>query len=140
MGGSCRGATLDAARANVLSTFITVNTNIAIRFPNLHVLVGYLGDIVRRWGPFTQFRSQACEALYHWIENFAKHANRKQWVRTSAMSIVVRARLEQVCDQTNRSQSACKKRAATGHTNGVKNTKRSEAKAIAVHVKNELMS
>jgi hypothetical protein len=131
-------AELDAAGADVLAAFIAVSTNVAVRSPYLHVLACHLGDMVRRWGPLTQFSSQACEALHQWIKTFAKHSNRRQWVRTAAMSTVVRARVEQVHGPAKRSQSAGRKRAATGHMNKVKKAKHSEAKSIAVSLKKEM--
>ena len=88
----------------------------------------------------TQFSSQACESLHQWIKTFAKHINRKQWVRTAAMSIVVRARVEHVDGPAKRSQSDGRKRAATGHMNKAKKAKHSEAKSIAVSLKKEMMS
>ncbi len=87
----------------------------------------------------TQFSSQGCESLHQWIKTFAKHNKRKQWVRATAMSIVVRARVEQVDGHAKRSQSAGRKRAATGHMNKVKKAKHSEAKSIAVSLKKEMM-
>jgi hypothetical protein len=125
----------NAAGADAFSAFIAVNTNVAIRSPYLHVLACHLGDMVRQWDSLTQFSSQACEALHQWIKTFAKHINRNQWVRTSAMSTVVRARGEQVHGLAKRSQSVGKKRAATGHMNKAKITKHSKAKAIAVNLK-----
>ncbi len=96
--------------------------------------------MVRRWGPLTKFSSQACESLLQWIKTLAKYNNRKQWARAAAMSTVVRARVEQVDGRAKRSQSAGRKRVATGHMNKVKKAKHSEAKSIAVSLKNEMMS
>ncbi len=66
-------AELDAA-------FIAVSTNVVVCSPYLHVLAYHLGDMVRRWGPLTQFSSQACESFHQWIKTFAKYSNMKQWI------------------------------------------------------------
>ncbi len=63
----------------------------------------------------------------------------KQWARTSAMSIVVRVRVEQVDGHAKRSQSVGGKRAATGHMNTVKKAEHLEAKATTMQLKKELI-
>ena len=110
-------AELDAAGADVLEAFIAVSTNEAVRSPYLHALACHLGDMVRRWGPLTQFSSQACEAIHRWIKTFSKNNNKEQWVRFAAMSTVVRARVEQADGPAIRSKSVGRKRSTTGHMN-----------------------
>ena len=63
----------------------------------------------------------------------------RQWIRTIAMSTVVRARVEQVDGLVKKSQSTGRKRAATGHMNKVKKAKHSEAKVSAIQLKKELI-
>jgi hypothetical protein len=128
---------LDTAGADFLVSFIAVSTKEAVRSPYLHALACHLGDMVRRWGPLTKFSSQACESLHQWIKTFAKHSNRKQWVRTSAISTVVRARVEQADGPAIRSLSSGRKRMATGHMNKEKKAKHTEAKAAAIEFKTE---
>ena len=101
------------------------------------LLLAILGDMVRRWGPLNQYSSQACESLHQWIKTFAKHSNRKQWVRTCSVSTVVRARVEQTDGPAIRSQTIGRKREATGHMKKEKKAKHSEAKATAIGCKNE---
>ena len=83
---------MDAVGAGNLTAFIAVNTNIDVRSLYLHVFACHLGDMVRRWGPLTRLSSQAFESGHQWIKTFAKHSNKKQWVRAYAMRTEFRAR------------------------------------------------
>jgi hypothetical protein len=54
---AAHAAELDNAGADFLESYIAVITKEAVRSPYLHALACHLGDMVRRWGPLTQFIS-----------------------------------------------------------------------------------
>jgi len=56
-------AELDAAGANALTAFIAAIANVGVRSPYLHVYACHLGEMVRWWGPLTQFSFQGCKSL-----------------------------------------------------------------------------
>ena len=84
-----------------------------------------------------QFSSQACESLHQWIKTFAqKFSNKKEWVRTVAVSTVVRQRVEQDQGPAVRSQKK-RFRTATGHMSKAKLQKHEESKDKVMMVKQE---
>jgi len=132
------GDELDAAGKDVLTSFIAVSSREACRSPYLHGLACHLGDMVRKWGSLNQFSSQACESLHQWIKTFAtKFSNKKEWVRTTAISIVVRQRVEQVEGPAIRSLGGGRKRATTGHMGKAKMMKHEASKQEVIMVKTD---
>jgi hypothetical protein len=134
------GAELDAAGKDVMTSFIAVSTREACRSPYLHGLACHLGDMVRQWGSLNQFSSQACESLHQWIKTFAtKFSNKKEWVRTTCVSVVVRQRVEQSDGPARRSRGGGRKRATTGHMGKAKLEKHTASKVVAIKLKTEMM-
>ena len=130
------GAELDASRKDVMTSFIAVNTRQACRSPYLHGPDFHLWDMVRRWGSLNQFSSQACESLHQWIKTFAiKFSNKKEWVRTTCVSVVVRQRVEQSHKPARRSQCGGKKRATTCHMGNPMLEKHTTSKDVAIKLK-----
>ena len=134
---AAHAAELDQAGADVLTAFINVSSREACRSPYLHSLACHLGDMVRRWGPLNQFTSQACESLHQWIKTFAQRlSNKKEWVRTVAVSTVVRQRVEQQHGPAIRRQQG-RQRSTTGHMSKSKLMKHNQSKDAVMQVKQE---
>ena len=134
------GAEPDSTGKDVMTSNIAVNTREACRSPYLHGLACHLGDMVRQWGSLNQFSSQACESLHQWIKTFAtKFSNKKEWVRTTCVSVVVRQRVEQTEGPSRRSEGGGRKRATTGHMGKTKLEKHTASKGVANKLKMEMM-